>query len=103
MDKPQWGHTGLIFWLSEKGVHEHTRQLDKVAWREVLNLSVNTDVVYEHLHVAYVGQWFLVAFVAVSFLGQPLKLCVQTYMYPALCLAASAPRLKVQKVLDKKY
>ena len=31
---------------------------------------MNTDVVYEHLHVAYVGQWFLVAFVAVSFLGQ---------------------------------
>ena len=33
-------------------------------------LLMSTDVVYEHLHVAYVGQWFLVAFVAVSFLGQ---------------------------------
>jgi len=31
---------------------------------------MNTDVVYEHLHIAYVGQWFLVAFIAVSFLSQ---------------------------------
>jgi len=29
---------------------------------------MNTDVVYEPLHVAYVGQWFLVAYVGQWFL-----------------------------------
>jgi len=49
---------------------------------------MNTDVVYEHLHVAYVGQWFLVAFVAVSFLGS--RCCSRL----SRCLSCSACSLR---------
>ena len=74
-------------------------------WLEDLNLSMNTDVVYEHLHVAYVGrwfliayvgQWFLVAFVAVSFLGQ---LVVVALSVPDSLVAFLAVAFLVQLVV----
>ena len=67
-------------------------------WLEDLNLSMNIDVVYEHLHVAYVGQWFLVAFVAVSFLGQIVDVALSVpdslvaFLAVAFCRSACSLR-----------